>query len=72
MENFTSAIPGTHTVTQIDRLPVVEIGPGCTRRDLPSNVGVRVWIVDMAAGSEWPHVDHHDDAGEEFTSSAAR
>lgn len=51
---------------RIDDVLAIEVGPGCTRRDLPSNAGVRVWIVDMAPGSTWPHVDHHDNNGEEF------
>lgn len=54
-----------HLAVQVDAVPAIEVGAGCTRRDLPSNAGVRVWVVDMAPGSEWPHVDHHD-AGEEF------
>lgn len=43
----------------------LQIGPGCVRRDLPSRPGVRVWVVEMAAGSEWPHVDRHDIYGED-------
>ena len=49
----------------IDHVPPVEVGPGCTRRALPSTDDVRVWVVDIAAGHQWPHVDHHD-TGEEF------
>ena len=56
---------GSHLAMSIDELPVIEVGPGCRRRDLPSHAGVRVWVVDMAPGSEWPHVDQHPD-GEEF------
>ena len=44
----------------------VEVGPGCFRRDLPSSGAVRVWVVDMAPGSEWPYVDKHCETGEEF------
>ena len=55
----------SHHAMSIDELPVTEVGPGCSRRDLPSNAGVRVWVVDMAPGSEWPLVDQHPD-GEEF------
>lgn len=44
-----------------DGLVAVEVGPGCSRRDLPAPAGVRVWVVDMAAESEWPWVDHHPD-----------
>jgi hypothetical protein len=51
--------------TQVDLAPVVDIGPGCTRRDLPCGGGVRVWVVDIAPGARWPHVDRHDARGEE-------
>lgn len=61
----TAAAPGSHRALRVDDVPAIEVGPGCLRRDLPSNAGVRVWIVDMAPGSRWPHVDHHD-TGEEF------
>jgi anti-sigma factor ChrR (cupin superfamily) len=50
---------------QIDDVVPIEVGPGCLRRDLPSADGVRVWVVDMAPGSRWPHVDVHDETGEE-------
>lgn len=60
-----SVADATHLAMRIDDLPGVTVGPGCTRRDLPSNVGVRVWVVDMAPGSEWPCIDRHD-TGEEF------
>jgi hypothetical protein len=50
----------------VDEVPPVEIGPGCLRRDLPSIGGVRVWVVDIAPGNRWPHVDVHDETGEEF------
>lgn len=43
----------------------VEVGPGCLRRDLPSSDGVRVWIVDMEPGSQWPYEDVHDVTGEQ-------
>ena len=46
-------------------LPVVYIGEGCTRIDFPARQGVRKWVVDMAAGATWPHVDHHDAQGED-------
>lgn len=54
------------TAVRIDDVPVVKVGPGCTRRDLPSTDHVRVWVVDMAPGSEWPRVDEHGDTGEEI------
>ncbi|NVJ20767.1 MULTISPECIES: cupin domain-containing protein [Myxococcus] len=49
---------------RIDDVEPVVIGPGCLRRDLPSTRDVRVWVVDMAPGSQWPSVDVHD-TGEE-------
>lgn len=49
----------------VDDVDAVVVGPGCLRRDLPGTDGVRVWIVDMEPGAEWPHIDHHDDKGEE-------
>jgi hypothetical protein len=47
-----------------DCVPVI-VGPGCVRRDLPSRQGVRTWVVEMEAGSEWPHIDQHDQWGED-------
>lgn len=49
----------------VDALPEVIVGPGCTRRDLPANDGVRIWVVDIAPGAQWPHADHHGKFGEE-------
>jgi ChrR Cupin-like domain len=51
---------------RVDDVTPVEVGKGCFRRDLPSTAGVRVWIVDISPGGEWPHVDQHDAAGEEL------
>ncbi len=65
LEAHEPLLASSHLAMRIDDLPAVVVGPGCSRRDLPSSVGVRVWVVDMAAGSQWPHVDHHD-GGEEF------
>ncbi|MEO7755045.1 MAG: cupin domain-containing protein [Dokdonella sp.] len=49
----------------VDDLAAIEVGVGCTRIDLPSGKHVRIWIVDMAPGAQWPHVDQHDAQGEE-------
>lgn len=57
--------PGAHVAFQVGEVSAIEVGPGCLRRDLPGLPGIRVWVVDMAPGSEWPHVDHHQ-AGEGF------
>ena len=51
--------------THIDDVAPLAIGPGCSRRDLASTPDVRVWVVDIEAGHQWPYVDHHD-TGEEF------
>lgn len=51
---------------RVDDIAPVEVGNGCYRRDLPSTAGVRVWVVDISPGSEWPHIDKHDAAGEEL------
>ena len=53
-------------VVDLDAAAEVQVGPGCIRRDLPSRNGVRVWVVDMAPGSEWPRVDVHDETGEDI------
>ena len=49
----------------VDDVAKIEVGPGCFRRDLPGTGDVRVWVVDMEPGAEWPYIDHHDDKGEE-------
>ena len=58
---MTSFLP-----VSVDEVAPVEIGPGCLRRDLPSVGAVRVWVVEIAPGSRWPHVDVHGPSGEEF------
>lgn len=50
--------------TIIDNAPVVHVGPGCTRRDLPHFNGSRAWIVEIEAGHIWPYPDQHDEKGE--------
>jgi len=66
MEPSSNAdLPGAHEAVQVDAVDGIEVGVGCVRRDLPATPGVRVWVVDMAPGSEWPCVDHHD-TGEAF------
>ena len=49
---------------RVDEIDAVQVGPGCTRRSLPSAGPVSVWVVDMEPGAEWPRVDHHDEMGE--------
>jgi mannose-6-phosphate isomerase-like protein (cupin superfamily) len=52
--------PVGHEAIAVEDVPVTPVGDGSSRRALPSPPGVRVWVVDMAPGSQWPHVDHHD------------
>jgi len=52
--------------TVVETVSETRVGPGCTRRDLPANAGVRIWVVDIAPGAEWPRIDHHDEHGEEI------
>lgn len=49
----------------VDQAARVEVGPGCYRKDLPSRNGLRLWIVEMDPGAEWPHVDYHANGGED-------
>jgi mannose-6-phosphate isomerase-like protein (cupin superfamily) len=49
-----------HEAIDVEAATVTPVGPGSSRRALPSPPGLRVWVVDMAPGSQWPHVDHHD------------
>ena len=51
---------------RVDDVTPVEVGNGCYRRDLSSTAGVRVWVVDISPGGEWPHIDEHDAAREEL------
>jgi hypothetical protein len=59
-------MPAEFDVVEVDAAPEIQVGPGCVRRDLPSRNGTRIWIVDMAAGSQWPYVDTHDANGEDI------
>lgn len=49
----------------IDDVTPIIVGPGCTRRDLPTCGKLRTWVVDIAPGAQWPHVDQHDIYGEQ-------
>jgi ChrR Cupin-like domain len=44
----------------VEGIEAVAVGEGCLRRDLPAPPGARVWLVEMAPGSEWPRSDRHD------------
>jgi mannose-6-phosphate isomerase-like protein (cupin superfamily) len=49
-----------HEAVAVEAVPITPVGTGSTRRDLPAPPGVRVWVVDISPGTQWPHVDHHD------------
>ena len=53
-------------VTMPSDADAIEIGSGCIRRDLPSQPGVRIWMVEMILGSTWSRVDKHDEKGEDY------
>src|SRR4029453_8624404 len=61
-----SSIGELLSAIRVDDVPAVEVGNGCYRRDLPSTADVRVWVVDILPGAEWPYVDQHDNSGEEL------
>lgn len=63
-QSFGNSIAEMLDALRVDDVAPVEVGRGCYRRDLPSTASVRVWVVDISPGNEWPHIDHHDAAGE--------
>ncbi|HZX76665.1 cupin domain-containing protein [Lysobacter sp.] len=64
LEHHT-VVPPLMQALDVDSVPAIEVGEGCTRRDLPAGPGVRMWVVDMAAGAQWPVLDHHE-TGESY------
>ena len=48
----------------IEQIEPFRVGPGCTRRGLPTVGPVQPWVVDMEPGSQWPRVDKHNQLGE--------
>jgi hypothetical protein len=65
MSTVSSLVPSSMEAIRIDEAEAVEVGEGCLRRALPGVAAVRVWVVDMAPGAQWPHVDRHD-TGESY------
>ena len=63
--NESNATRSDVRAKDVNAVSAIVVGPGCTRRDLPANDGVRIWIVDIAPGAQWPHVDRHGAFGEE-------
>lgn len=59
-------LSGSLDTVDVNACPRIEVGPGCFRRDLPSRSGVRIWMVEMEPGAEWPRVDEHDASGEDI------
>ncbi len=51
------------TVDDVER---VAVGSGCSRRTLPGSAGLSVWVVDIAAGQQWPYIDVHEDGPEAY------
>ncbi|MFF4946350.1 cupin domain-containing protein [Streptomyces rubiginosohelvolus] len=47
------------TVVQVDDVEAHEVAPGIMRRRLPATAYARGWLIDFAAGTEWPEVDEH-------------
>ncbi|WP_411084585.1 cupin domain-containing protein [Streptomyces sp. cmx-18-6] len=47
------------TVVHIDDVEAHQVVPGIVRRRLPGTDYARGWLIDFAAGTEWPEVDHH-------------
>jgi hypothetical protein len=53
------------TTFDIEDVAFTEVGLGCRRRALKARQGLRLWVVEMDPGAEWPHVDHHGPGGED-------
>ena len=53
------------TIFDIDDVLLTTVGPGCRRRALKGRDGLRLWVVEMDPGAEWPHVDDHGPGGED-------
>ncbi|MEU3051868.1 cupin domain-containing protein [Streptomyces griseus] len=55
----TDAADPLKTVVQVDDVEAHEVAPGIWRRGLPGTAYARGWLIDFAAGTEWPEVDEH-------------
>ncbi|MEU0567021.1 cupin domain-containing protein [Nonomuraea sp. NPDC005983] len=56
MSDITNALK---TVVQVEEVAPVEVVPGIVRRRLAATEHARGWLIDFAAGTEWPEVDVH-------------
>ncbi|MGW7024296.1 cupin domain-containing protein [Streptomyces decoyicus] len=54
-----SDTPIGKTVVHVDDVAPQEVVPGIVRRRLPGTPYARGWLIDFAAGTEWPEVDVH-------------
>ncbi|MFF3814747.1 amidase family protein [Streptomyces bacillaris] len=48
------------TVIHVEDVEPHEVAPGILRRKLPATSYARGWLIDFAAGTEWPEIDEHD------------
>lgn len=55
----TSRAGTLKTVVHVDDVDPHEVVPGILRRGLPRTEYARGWLIDFAAGSEWPEIDEH-------------
>ncbi|MFF1696465.1 cupin domain-containing protein [Streptomyces sp. NPDC058257] len=51
--------PMLKTVVQVDDVEPQEVAPGIVRRRLQRTQYARGWLIDFAAGTEWPETDVH-------------
>ncbi|MYT97279.1 MULTISPECIES: cupin domain-containing protein [Streptomyces] len=59
-ETPTGADNTLKTVVHVEDVEPHEVAPGILRRKLPATSYARGWLIDFAAGTEWPEVDEHD------------
>jgi hypothetical protein len=59
-------LPGQVLHVDVDAVPPVELGPGVHVRTLPGMPGIRTWVIDIAAGAQWPELDVHESYGEAY------
>ncbi|MFE6702222.1 cupin domain-containing protein [Streptomyces sp. NPDC057718] len=59
LETSASKVGALKTVVQVDDVEPHEVAPGIWRRRLPATAYARGWLIDFAAGTEWPEIDEH-------------
>lgn len=60
MTSPSTFAPSGLTAIDFTTTKKIEVGPGAYRYDLPATHGLRAWVVEIAPGAQWPHVDNHD------------